>query len=61
VLLHALDKDSGAVPVADVELARQRMADSKRRLDAIRRRPPRAAGNDAPPASRPVRSTYQNG
>jgi phage-related protein len=61
VLLHALEKDSGAVPLADIELARQRMADFRRRMDAIRRRPPRAAGTDAPPASRPVRSTYQNG
>ncbi len=54
VLLHALEKDTGAVPQADIELAKQRMADFKRRMDAIRRRPPRAAGKDAPPASRSV-------
>ncbi len=54
VLLHALEKDTVAVPQADIELAKQRMADFRRRMDAIRRRPPRAAGNDAPPASRPV-------
>ena len=54
VLLHALEKDTGAVPHADIELAKQRMADFKRRMDAIRRQPPRAAGKDAPPASRPV-------
>jgi phage-related protein len=54
VLLHALEKDTGAVPQAGVELAKQRMADFKRRMDAIRRRPPRAAGKDAPPASRPI-------
>jgi phage-related protein len=54
VLLHALEKDTGAVPGSDIELAKQRMADFKRRMGAIRRRPPRAVGKDAPPASRPV-------
>lgn len=34
VLLHALEKDTGAVPVGDIELAKQRMADFKRRMDA---------------------------
>lgn len=61
VLLHALEKDTGAVPRADIELAKQRMADFKRRMDANRRTPPRAAGRDAPPASRPTRVTYQDG
>jgi phage-related protein len=41
VLLHALEKDTEAVPRADIELAKQRMADFKRRMDAIRRTPPR--------------------
>ncbi len=54
VLLHAIEKDTEAVPRSDIELAKQRMADFKRRMDAIRRRPPRAAGKDAPPASRPL-------
>ncbi len=54
VLLHALEKDTEAVSQADIELAKQRMADFKRRMDALRRRPPRAAGKDAPPPSRPV-------
>ena len=54
VLLHALEKDTEAVPQADIDLAEQRMADFKRRMDALRRRPPRAAGKDAPPASRPL-------
>jgi phage-related protein len=54
VLLHALEKDTGAVPHADIEVARQRMADFKRRMDAIRRTPPRAAGKDAPPVTRPL-------
>ena len=54
VLLHALEKDTEAVRQADIDLAKQRMADFKRRMDAIRRRPPRAAGKDAPSASRPL-------
>jgi phage-related protein len=53
VLLHALEKDTEAVPRGDIELAKHRMADFKRRMDASRRTPPRAAGNDAPPGSRP--------
>jgi phage-related protein len=59
VLLHAIEKDTGAVPRSDVELARQRMADFKRRMDASRRTPPRAVGGDAP-ASRAVPPTYQD-
>lgn len=54
VLLHALEKDTEAIPRADIELAKQRMADFKRRMDTIRRTPPRAVGKDAPPASRPL-------
>ncbi len=60
VLLHAIEKDTGAVPRFDIELARQRMADFKNRMNASRRRPPRAAGHDAP-TSRPLPSTYQDG
>jgi phage-related protein len=52
VLLHAIEKDTGAVPRSDIELARRRMADFKRRMDAKRRVPPRAAGQDVPPKSR---------
>lgn len=48
VLLHAFEKHTGAVPAADKELARRRMADFRRRMDADPRRPPRAAGDDAP-------------
>lgn len=59
VLLHAIEKDTGSVPRHDIELARQRMADFKRRMDASPRTPPRAAGRDAP-ASRPVPPTYQD-
>lgn len=61
VLLHALEKDTGAVPRADIELAKQRMADFRRRMDATRRMPPRAVGKDAPPARRLGPLTYQDG
>jgi phage-related protein len=52
VLLHAIQKDTGAVPRTDIELAKRRMTDFKRRMDAERRRPPRPAGRDAPPRRR---------
>lgn len=52
VLLHAVEKNTAAVPDADIELARRRMADLRRRMDAERKVPPRAAGKDAPPSSR---------
>jgi phage-related protein len=52
VLLHALEKDTGTVPRSDVELAKRRMRDFKRRMDAERTVPPRAAGQDVPPRRR---------
>jgi Phage derived protein Gp49-like (DUF891) len=52
VLLHAFEKNTGAVPARDRETAKRRMADFRARMDAERRRPPRAAGRDAPPKSR---------
>jgi phage-related protein len=48
VLLHMLRKDTGRLPEADITTAEARWADFKRRMDAERRRPPRAAGHDAP-------------
>ena len=60
VLLHAIEKDTGAVPQPDIKLALQRMTDFKRRMNASRRTPPRAVGGDAP-TSRPLPSTYQDG
>jgi hypothetical protein len=33
-------------------LAKRRMTDFRRRMDAKPRKPPRAAGKDAPPSSR---------
>jgi phage-related protein len=52
VLLHAFEKDTGAVPAAEKETAKRRMGDFRRRMDAKPRVPPRAAGQDAPPVSR---------
>lgn len=52
VLLDAIEKNTGAVPRSDVQVAKRRMADFKRRMDAERRAPPRAAGKDAPSRSR---------
>lgn len=52
VLLHAIEKDTAAVSEADKDLAKRRMVDFKRRMDAERRVPPRAAGQDAPPRRR---------
>ncbi len=52
VLLHAFEKDTGAVPAVEKATAKRRMRDFKRRMDAKPRVPPRAAGQDAPPASR---------
>jgi phage-related protein len=48
VLLHMIRKDTGQVPEADILVAERRWADFKPRMDAPRRRPPRAAGEDAP-------------
>jgi phage-related protein len=48
VLLHMFRKDTGKVPEREIEIARTRFADFKARMDAPRRRPPRAAGRDAP-------------
>jgi phage-related protein len=52
VLLHAFEKDTGAVPAAEKATATRRMADFKRRMDADPRVPPRAVGKDAPASSR---------
>jgi len=52
VLLHAFEKNTGAVPNSDKKLAVRRMEDSKKRIDAEPRKPPRAAGRDAPPGDR---------
>ena len=48
VLLHIFRKKVKKVPGREREIAKGRWADFKRRMDAERRVPPRAAGSDAP-------------
>jgi phage-related protein len=48
VLLHILRKNSAKIPPTDIQTAQARWEDFKERMDAERRRPPRAAGDDAP-------------
>jgi phage-related protein len=48
VLLHAFPKRTGKVQSAEIEIARERWADFRTRMDAQPRRSPRAAGHDAP-------------
>jgi phage-related protein len=48
VLVHAFEKNTGAIPASMKATAMWRMADFKRRMDAKPRRPPRPAGGDAP-------------
>jgi phage-related protein len=52
VLLHGFEKNTGNVPARDKLKAQQRFADFKARMDAAPRKPPRAAGHDAPPTTR---------
>jgi phage-related protein len=48
VLLHAFEKNTDAVPASAKAAAKWRMADFRKRMDAVPRRPPRPAGDDAP-------------
>jgi len=48
VLLHMFRKDTGKIPPRVIALANHRWEDFKARMDAERRRRPRAAGRDAP-------------
>jgi len=48
VLLHMFRKDTGQVPEREIAIALARFEDFRARMDAPRRRPPRAAGQDAP-------------
>jgi phage-related protein len=48
VLLHAVQKSSKALPRREIEIAAARWADFKVRMDELLRKPPRAAGRDAP-------------
>jgi len=48
ILLHVFRKDTGRIPDREIETAKERWADFVTRMNAQRRRPPRAAGRDAP-------------
>ena len=48
VLLHIFRKKTKKVPEAEKVVAERRWTDFKRRMEASPRRPPRAAGHDAP-------------
>jgi phage-related protein len=48
VLLHGLEKHSGAIAPADKRIAQQRFTDFRNRMDGEQRVRPRAAGHDAP-------------
>jgi phage-related protein len=48
ILLHMFRKDTGRLPPREIEIAKQRWVDFKARMDAEKRKPPRAAGHDAP-------------
>lgn len=52
VLLHAIEKDKGKVPTADIDKANARFKDFTKRMNAEKRERPRAAGRDAPPKTR---------
>ena len=48
ILLHMFRKDSGRIPQAEIDIAVARWSDFKARMNAAKRRPPRAARHDAP-------------
>lgn len=48
VLLHTIRKDRGSLLEADIQIAQQRWENFTARMNAMPRRPPRAAGHDAP-------------
>jgi len=48
VLLHVFPKKTGKLPKAEIEIAKRRWDDFKARMEARPRKPPRAAGRDAP-------------
>ncbi len=48
MLLHIVEKRTRTISQADIDIANARWADFRARMDAPRRRPPRAAGGDAP-------------
>lgn len=48
VLLHVFPKRAGKLPQVEIKIAQARWEDFKARMEARPRKPPRAAGRDAP-------------
>jgi phage-related protein len=48
VLLHIFPKRTGKLPPSEIKIAEKRWQDFKARMEARPRKPPRAAGRDAP-------------
>jgi len=48
VILHGLEKNTGAIPASDRQLAQKRFINFRSRMDGEPRVRPRAAGHDAP-------------
>ena len=48
ILLHAIEKRTGLLPQADIDIAKERFEDFRQRMNRRPRRPPRAACHDAP-------------
>ncbi len=48
ILLHMFCKDTAKIPEREIHIAEERWKDFKARMEAEKRRPPRAAGHDAP-------------
>ncbi|HEY9565498.1 MAG TPA: type II toxin-antitoxin system RelE/ParE family toxin [Nocardioides sp.] len=48
VLLHIFSKRTAKIAAAEIAVAQERWDDFRQRMDAEPRRPPRAAGHDAP-------------
>ncbi len=48
VLLHVFPKKTGRLPPGEINVAEDRWDDFKARMEAQPRKPPRAAGHDAP-------------
>jgi phage-related protein len=48
VLLHIIEKSTSKIPQGDIKIAQDRWSDFVDRMNAQPKRPPRAAGHDAP-------------
>jgi phage-related protein len=48
VLLHVIEKSTSKIPQGDIKIAQDRWSDFVDRMNAQPKRPPRAAGHDAP-------------